>query len=668
MNTASKSQSLISIQNVLGSRFEALWSLWSQMDLDPSALADRVSIVERELTKHLERMIHEEEGYIARITELIEAHAKERHRLAKELGTQVTDPDPDLGLVKLEKELRHQMNRLKAEKEHRMEEVIQLKREDEDLCQSMDEEPMLISTTHIPTDAQMKALHAHIRDMKTLKNQRTAKFADMKLAVIDLMERLEAEPDSTFERTLVCENDAAFILSTQNLQMVQDMLRRLEDRMAANRDHAQRLREQIYSLIRKLGQEEAERQRVEIELGGHSPREIKELQQILDELEVLKSEKMEQFIQATRQDLVELWDKCYYSQNQRDKFAPFFDTNYNDELLSVHEKEVERLKNYHEANRDLFQKVAKRQDLWKKMLELEAKQKDPGHLLKAKGNTLLLEERDRKRVNKQLPKIEQELMDEMAQFLEVHGRPFLVGGVSYEDFVENQVFEHNRLVEDEKQAKLEARKKQNFHETIYGSKPVTPAANRAGAKRKATGQTPVNDSKRYRPELATRSVSTLRSPYVRAPLSSSKKANSAHQSSRYGLRPQQAKRKILGDRNDTFMAGHAAQPPQGVPTYSITSVDSDNFFRDIPHSALTSTFQNTPESAKQGARQPRTYTPGSLNRYTRSTASSAAKHGPTSNSGVFKTPKSRVLTPGKSSASRSKLSTLRGARPVPFLI
>lgn len=496
------------------------------------------------------------------------------------MGTQVTDPDPDLGLVKLEKELRHQMNRLKAEKEHRMEEVIQLKREDEDLCQSMDEEPMLISTTHIPTDAQMKALHAHIRDMKvrvwgrvrawlgctymisitfhgqTLKNQRTAKFADMKLAVIDLMERLEAEPDSTFERTLVCENDAAFILSTQNLQMVQDMLRRLEDRMAANRDHAQRLREQIYSLIRKLGQEEAERQRVEIELGGHSPREIKEvsltkkkdtvglacafdkvilifqLQQILDELEVLKSEKMEQFIQATRQDLVELWDKCYYSQNQRDKFAPFFDTNYNDELLSVHEKEVERLKNYHEANRDLFQKVAKRQDLWKKMLELEAKQKDPGHLLKAKGNTLLLEERDRKRVNKQLPKIEQELMDEMAQFLEVHGRPFLVGGVSYEDFVENQVFEHNRLVEDEKQAKLEARKKQNFHETIYGSKPVTPAANRAGAKRKATGQTPVNDSKRYRPELATRSVSTLRSPYVRAPLSSSKKANSAHQSSR----------------------------------------------------------------------------------------------------------------------------------------
>eukprot|EP00094_Tigriopus_californicus_P011075 TCALIF_10686-PA protein Name:"Similar to Prc1 Protein regulator of cytokinesis 1 (Mus musculus)" AED:0.13 eAED:0.14 QI:0/0/0/0.75/1/0.75/4/0/454 len=444
------------------------------MDLDPRALTDRVSIVEREMTKHLGRMIHEEEGYVAKITDLIEAHARERHRLTKELGTHVTDPDPDLGLIKLEKELRVQVSELRTEKEHRMEEVLQLKRSDEALCQSMEVEPFPIATDLIPTDTQMSALKAHIRDMQvrfrdlspfcfvlanyTLKNQRSAQFSDMKLAIIDLLERLEAEPNTTFERTL--------------------------------------------------------------------------LQQILNELEVLKSEKMEQFIHATRQDLIELWDKCYYSQSQRDKFSPFFDTNYNDELLSIHEIEVERLKSYHEANRDLFQKVAKRQDLWKKMLELEAKQKDPGHLLKAKGNTLLLEERDRKRVNKQLPKIEQELMDEMAQFLEIHGRPFLVGGVSYEDFVEAQVFEHNRLVEDEKQAKLEARKKQNFHETVYGSKPVTPAANRAGAKRKATGQTPVNDSKRYRPELTTRSVSTLRSPYVRAPLSSAKKTHSAHQTSR----------------------------------------------------------------------------------------------------------------------------------------
>ncbi|XP_059083694.1 protein regulator of cytokinesis 1-like [Tigriopus californicus] len=598
MNSNTKSQSLSTITSLVSSRFDELWSLWSQMDLDPRALTDRVSIVEREMTKHLGRMIHEEEGYVAKITDLIEAHARERHRLTKELGTHVTDPDPDLGLIKLEKELRVQVSELRTEKEHRMEEVLQLKRSDEALCQSMEVEPFPIATDLIPTDTQMSALKAHIRDMQTLKNQRSAQFSDMKLAIIDLLERLEAEPNTTFERTLVCENDAAFILSTPNLQSVKDMLRRLEERLAANRDHAQNLREKIYSLIRKLGQEEAERQRVEIELGGHSPREIKELQQILNELEVLKSEKMEQFIHATRQDLIELWDKCYYSQSQRDKFSPFFDTNYNDELLSIHEIEVERLKSYHEANRDLFQKVAKRQDLWKKMLELEAKQKDPGHLLKAKGNTLLLEERDRKRVNKQLPKIEQELMDEMAQFLEIHGRPFLVGGVSYEDFVEAQVFEHNRLVEDEKQAKLEARKKQNFHETVYGSKPVTPAANRAGAKRKATGQTPVNDSKRYRPELTTRSVSTLRSPYVRAPLSSAKKTHSAHQTSRYGLRPQAAKRKILGDRNDTFMAGHASQPPRGgVPTCSITSVVSDDFFRDIPHSALTSTFQNTPEAS-----------------------------------------------------------------------
>eukprot|EP00095_Tigriopus_kingsejongensis_P005783 snap_masked-scaffold698_size109766-processed-gene-0.10 protein:Tk05783 transcript:snap_masked-scaffold698_size109766-processed-gene-0.10-mRNA-1 annotation:"protein regulator of cytokinesis 1-like" len=215
------------------------------------------------------------------------------------------------------------------------------------------------------------------------------------------------------------------------------------------------------------------------------------------------------------------------------------------------------------------------------MLELEAKQKDPDHLLKARGNTLLLEERDRKRVNRQLPKIEDELMEDLAQYLELNGRPFLVGGVS-----------PSRLAEDEKQAKLQARKQQNFHETIYGSKPMTPA-NRA-TKRKAGGLTPVNES--------------------------SKK--SAH-SSRYGLRPQ-AQRKILGDRNDTIVAGHSSATKCGIPSNStITSVDSDNFFRSVR----------------------KIHTPSSYARSTASSRATKAAAAGTPNKSVFKTPSSRALTP-----------------------
>lgn len=238
----------------------------------------------------------------------------------------------------------------------------------------------------------------------------------------------------------------------------------------------------------------------------------------MGELEVLKSEKMEQFIKATRVELEDYWNKCYYSNEQRHKFVLFFSEDYTEALLEAHEREVDSLRNYYEANIDLFNKVAKRQDLWKKMLELERKQKDPTHLLKAKGNTLLLEERDRKRVNRLLPKVEEELRSDMERYFEEHGRPFLVGGVSYEDFVEHQVQEHALHLEAEKAAKSKAKKQQNFHETIYGSKPKTPLTASAVKRKAVGGATPLNSSKRPRGDVTSRSnlLSATKSPYPKS--------------------------------------------------------------------------------------------------------------------------------------------------------
>ncbi len=73
------------------------------------------------------------------------------------------------------------------------------------------------------------------------------------------------------------------------------------------------------------------------------------------------------------------------------------------------------------------------------MLELDAKRKDPTHLFKAKGPALLIEERERKRVTRNLPKVDQELAEAMAEYLERNGTPFLVGGQPYDDFILQQV-------------------------------------------------------------------------------------------------------------------------------------------------------------------------------------------------------------------------------------
>lgn len=49
------------------------------------------------------------------------------------------------------------------------------------------------------------------------------------------------------------------------------------------------------------------------------------MQQEVDRLEELKLQNMKSVIHAIRAELADYWDKCFYSQEQRERFSPFYD-------------------------------------------------------------------------------------------------------------------------------------------------------------------------------------------------------------------------------------------------------------------------------------------------------------------------------------------------------
>ena len=58
-----------------------------------------------------------------------------------------------------------------------------------------------------------------------------------------------------------------------------------------------------------------------------------------------------------------LWDKCFYSPEQRNSFTPLHCIEFSEELLELHEAEAERLKKYYDGNKDLFERVSMRQEV-----------------------------------------------------------------------------------------------------------------------------------------------------------------------------------------------------------------------------------------------------------------------------------------------------------------
>ena len=117
-------------------------------------------------------------------------------------------------------------------------------------------------------------------------------------------------------------------------------------------------------------------------------------------MEELKRQNIERFITAVRQDLLVWWDRCYVSETERTNFSPFKAEVFTEELLELHEAQVEKYKSLYNENKDIFVKVHHRQNLWSRMEDIEARGRDPSRLFGNRGCALLQEEKERKKIMK----------------------------------------------------------------------------------------------------------------------------------------------------------------------------------------------------------------------------------------------------------------------------
>jgi protein regulator of cytokinesis 1 len=219
---------------------------------------------------------------------------REHVALSKELGIYINQESrankmASLTILELDKELRDDVQQLKALKEERMREVLKLKALDEKLCQAIKMEPIYVPTKVVPTDEQLETLKQHIRVMEALKNQRFEKFTELKAEILNLYEQLETEPNTSFGREVVCEEDEAFVLSSINLDHVETMLLGLRNQLSSNIKLAE-----TSNLFEKL--EISGKDAFLTAHKGYSKMVIEELEFKLKELEVLKLQHLEEFI------------------------------------------------------------------------------------------------------------------------------------------------------------------------------------------------------------------------------------------------------------------------------------------------------------------------------------------------------------------------------------
>ncbi|KAI0005723.1 microtubule associated protein-domain-containing protein [Xylariaceae sp. FL0662B] len=224
-------------------------------------------------------------------------------------------------------------------------------------------------------------------------------------------------------------------------------LRSKRDKLAEEKKSREKrlkdLKAAVEALWEKLGVEESERKAFLNSNRGCGVRQINEFEDELGRLNELKRQNLHLFVEDARCKLQELWDALYFSEDEMLEFTPAFSDVYSDALLEAHESEISRLEALREQRAPTLALVEKHRTLVHDRDELATSSQDASRLMMRgqKGERrdpgkLLREEKMRKRIAKELPKVAAELAKMLGKWEDEYGRPFLVHGERYLDLLE----------------------------------------------------------------------------------------------------------------------------------------------------------------------------------------------------------------------------------------
>ncbi|ESO04540.1 hypothetical protein HELRODRAFT_78775 [Helobdella robusta] len=468
----------IPLHECVESAMERLTNIWDRIGIAGDVRTSRRGVVQLHLSNLLEEMVKEEDALKDKLIENVEKFTIEIQHLSVELGIPVYKVPESIAVLQAEKDLRQKVELLHKEKQDRMKKLKALIKEDEELSMELATLPYHILSIAVPSLQELKDFEQHIEEMEKEKRRRQAIFRDVHADILSLLDQLELSPNTSFERLIVCESDSV-TMNLDNLQGAQKYKEELKQLLDENGDVIESMMEKVEQLYKRLELADDEKSvmfKKEVQSSGKMSHRIILMVQ-LARLEKLKMQNIKKFIIESRKELLHIWDRCYICEEDRRKFTAFYIDDLTEELLASHEDELRRMNDYYNNNKEMLSLVARRQLLWQEFLELERKANNPDRYSNRGGN-LLKEEKQRKKVAVDLPKVEQEVKMLIESWERENDRKFLVGGVAFEEFIRREKENYLAEKENEKIIRHQQKVRQMEEEVMFGSRPATPCNKR----------------------------------------------------------------------------------------------------------------------------------------------------------------------------------------------
>ncbi|XP_037802127.1 protein regulator of cytokinesis 1-like [Penaeus monodon] len=489
-----------------------LEAVWDDIGLNEEQRKERRHHFNGHIVNLCEKIIDDETALKTRITNNIERNTQEILKLSEGLGVVPEDAVDGLTLLELDTLLQERVDHLLQLKEQRVDTLKLLQEKDEGICELLCETPYYVPAGLIPSLEDIKSVEDHVKTMETEKEEREKSFRTLKAGILKFLELLEQPPEDSFCQDIICSEDDDFPLGKAYLQQMRGVHSDLEFRVHECEVKSLELREKISWLWIALEIPLEEQQAFLSTAPKHTPSNIAKLEEELEKLRLLRLQNLSVFIEKLQEELATWWEKCYVGEEERKKFLDQQPDDASEEVLDAYENEVRKWKQHYEANKDIYILATQFMDLYNHMLELEERAKDPSRLFNTRGGALLLEEKAKKKVRTELPRVQESLLESGRIWAEQEGKSFHINGVPLEDYI-RVLWENYDMKKEAEKTKRQVKGTQEVKRPGLNN-PKTPAGLTTSKKRCREGED-TSSTKKMKPGVSlfkSPSKSTLRSP------------------------------------------------------------------------------------------------------------------------------------------------------------
>lgn len=387
-----------------------------------------------------------------------------------------------LSLLEKEEAYKTEYKKLEKEVKKRIDEHEILLNEEKKLCEKLSLEKTENTPGNIPSEVDLNNLKKRIAELEKLSEYRKREMIKLQIEITQLNQELETSRSDSFVEAIIFESVDNLNLGEQDMEKAIELRDQLNQKRVALNDKIRFLKGKIIELWSKLNIENTDILDLlsdNNESNQLSKRElVSELEAEHERCVAIKMENMQKFIEAVRIEIREMCQKMFVGDKEIKQMNKEFlcESQFTEELLCIHEEKLEDLKFRYIECQKLYEQTSEWTKLWTKFVQFEEKTKDPMRF-KQRGYSMLEEEKQRKKFNSELPKLEDELKQLATEYASMNGgQEFTVFGQSFADYLLTTKLDYEESKQKEKLEKQVLKDTQKKNETRFGSKPKTPLA------------------------------------------------------------------------------------------------------------------------------------------------------------------------------------------------